>query len=374
VEAAIDGRGDSLKERIIGVDVFDRPVGYNPATDHVVRSAACEVRRRLAQYYQDSSAAREIRVEIRPGSYVPRFAVVEAGEPQGQNRKIEAEVFGPQSTAALSSRGKPIRRRAVLAVIPASAAILASIVFAGRRTPNGFDSFWRPIMSAEGRVVVCVGAGLPARGASDSPAGGLSAAGGPRAAVAGNSARGVSATSGSGRSTGRFSFASTMSLVRLSSLLEKKGVRYRIVPSSTLTFGELQGAPSILIGAYNNPLSLRCLESLRFQFGGDGQTPAIYDRKDPQSVGWAIIRNTRDYALIARVRDKKSGRTAVVLGGIGAAGTAAAAEFLTDPAQLQQLETVAPSGWQDMNLQVVLSTDLVNGVASRPQIVATDFW
>lgn len=165
-----------------------------------------------------------------------------------------------------------------------------------------------------------------------------------------------------------------MSLLKLSGMLEKRGARYRVVPSSGVTFGELQGAPSILIGAYNNPWSLRYLESLRFQFGSPDQAPAVYDRKDPQRAEWAPVKNTRDYAVITRVRDKGTGQTVVILGGIEQPGTSAATGFLTDPAQLQKLQAVAPDGWQDMNLQVVLSTDLVNGVASHPQIVATHFW
>lgn len=346
VEAALDGRAHSLKERIIGIDVFGRPIGYDPSTDHVVRSAACEVRKRLAQYYQDSSAPGEIRVEIYPGSYVPRFSVAEERGPK-------AEVREPQATATKSGPGDLIRRRATLGAIPVSAAIFASILVSRRRTPGAFDSFWRPMMASEGQVIVCVGAGANTSEANNSPSGG----------VAGPAGR-----------TARFSFAATMSVVKLSRLLEKRGVRYRVVPSSSVTFGDLQGAASILIGAYNNPWSLRSLESFRFRFGSPGQAQAVYDRKEPQGAGWAPVKDTRDYALIARVRDKKGGHAAVIFGGVDSAGTAAATEFLTDPAQLQKLQAVAPNGWQDMNLQVVLSTDLVNGVAGHPQIVATDFW
>src|SRR5579859_4221962 len=48
VEQVLDGRPDNLKERNIGVDVFGRPADYDTNVDHVVRSVAGEVRRRLA--------------------------------------------------------------------------------------------------------------------------------------------------------------------------------------------------------------------------------------------------------------------------------------------------------------------------------------
>lgn len=73
MERTLRGEGDLIKERTIGTDVFDREASYDTSTDHVVRSATAEVRRRLAQYYQDCDD--EVTIELRPGSYVPRFTV-----------------------------------------------------------------------------------------------------------------------------------------------------------------------------------------------------------------------------------------------------------------------------------------------------------
>jgi hypothetical protein len=79
VERALSGQGETLKERTIGVEVFGRPAGYDTAADHVVRSTAGDVRRRLAQYYQDSPDASPMRITFAPGSYVPQF---ETGAPR----------------------------------------------------------------------------------------------------------------------------------------------------------------------------------------------------------------------------------------------------------------------------------------------------
>jgi hypothetical protein len=49
VEHALALRTDSLKERMIGAEMFGRPVDYDTANDAVVRVKATEVRRRLAQ-------------------------------------------------------------------------------------------------------------------------------------------------------------------------------------------------------------------------------------------------------------------------------------------------------------------------------------
>jgi len=73
VERTIEGAGDQLKERTIGVEVFGRPADYDTASDHAVRSAASEIRKRLAQYYQSEAGSAELRIELQPGSYVPQF-------------------------------------------------------------------------------------------------------------------------------------------------------------------------------------------------------------------------------------------------------------------------------------------------------------
>ena len=73
VERVLSGEGDKLKERTIGVEVFGRPAGYDTAVDHVVRSTAGDVRRRLAQYYQENHEEGALRIVIEPGSYVPQF-------------------------------------------------------------------------------------------------------------------------------------------------------------------------------------------------------------------------------------------------------------------------------------------------------------
>ena len=53
VERTLEGRHEDLKERAIGIDVFGRTIDYDTNADHVVRSVAGEVRRRLAQYYME---------------------------------------------------------------------------------------------------------------------------------------------------------------------------------------------------------------------------------------------------------------------------------------------------------------------------------
>ena len=49
VESALDGHTSELKERTLGVAVFEREPDYDTNLDPVVRITAAEVRKRLAQ-------------------------------------------------------------------------------------------------------------------------------------------------------------------------------------------------------------------------------------------------------------------------------------------------------------------------------------
>ncbi len=73
VEHRLAGRFDHLRERMIGAEMFGRPVDYDTANDAVVRVKASEVRKKLAQYYHEAARKPAVHIELPVGSYVPRF-------------------------------------------------------------------------------------------------------------------------------------------------------------------------------------------------------------------------------------------------------------------------------------------------------------
>ena len=78
VEHSHTGEEERLKERTIGVEVFGRDPAYDTADDPVVRVRASEVRKRLAQYYQESGVPGDVRFEVPSGSYRVDFHWPEA--------------------------------------------------------------------------------------------------------------------------------------------------------------------------------------------------------------------------------------------------------------------------------------------------------
>src|SRR5580658_3846833 len=73
VARALEGQTDQLKERILGMEIFDRPPDYDTNKDPIVRVTAAEIRKRIEQYYQDPKHNHEIRLFLPAGSYAPQF-------------------------------------------------------------------------------------------------------------------------------------------------------------------------------------------------------------------------------------------------------------------------------------------------------------
>jgi hypothetical protein len=75
VEQTLNGAADQIKERTIGAEVFGRKPSYDTNLDHIVRTAATELRKRLAIYYGGEKHRSELRIGLVPGSYIPRFTL-----------------------------------------------------------------------------------------------------------------------------------------------------------------------------------------------------------------------------------------------------------------------------------------------------------
>src|SRR5579872_1005822 len=79
VEHTIGGPIGSLKERSIGVELFQLPQDFDTGQHTVVRVTANEVRKKLAQHYLGENGTHHpVRIELPPGSYSADFKFEEA--------------------------------------------------------------------------------------------------------------------------------------------------------------------------------------------------------------------------------------------------------------------------------------------------------
>src|SRR5438093_11490783 len=67
VSEAIAGRGDQLKEYVIGVQVFGKESSFDPRTDPIVRVQARRLRARLARYYREEGQNVDLIIDLPKG-------------------------------------------------------------------------------------------------------------------------------------------------------------------------------------------------------------------------------------------------------------------------------------------------------------------
>jgi hypothetical protein len=73
VDQAIAGHFDSLKERVIGMELFGRSASYDTGDDAIVRVTASDVRKRLLQHYGRYGTTSGFRISLPSGSYIPEI-------------------------------------------------------------------------------------------------------------------------------------------------------------------------------------------------------------------------------------------------------------------------------------------------------------
>jgi hypothetical protein len=386
VEQTLNGSADQIKERTIGVEVFDREPSYDTNLDHIVRTAATELRKRLAIYYGEEKHRCELRIGLIPGSYIPRFTLPEPGQVHSTETEIPLDLGVVPSPTKSSNvqltlepipderpkRSSPARRRFRFDLLFALSAAILSAAYLGygwlhRETAQ--DLFWRPVLETPGSVLLAVG---------DVPNGPpMPSNGGPD----GDFPTPILHTP----TSPTVPFADAVTIARVVGTLEASGKKVLIRRESASSFSDLREGPVVLIGAFNNEWSLRLTHRLRYSLALDAENHLIYikDSKNPslRNWSWRTDQSTdhrvgpgspvfKDYALISRIRNSETGHVVVVIGGLYTYGTEAAGEFLTDQQLLQAIAKAVGSDSAHQNLQIVLETTVTDETPGPPRVVA----
>lgn len=361
VDATLDGRCGDLKERTLGVEVFGRDPDYDTNADPVVRLSAGEVRKRIAQYYHENGSASQVQIELPLGSYVPEF----------QLRGPEAPVVQPEPVAEpLTSTGNQApagRRRLVIGILSAAAllaALTAGGIYAYHRAPAAegtiIDKFWGPMVKPAEPVLIVVGTGNRANQLNPED----------ETTSFGNHISGP---------THRISLASATALANVAGVLHQHGVTHEIKEDKETSLTDIHSHRLILIGATNNPWTMRLVNPLRFRFL-PGPMAQIQDTKNLQNTDWSIDFSkpnssvSTDFAIVARYHDPTTEGPVMVIAGIGPYGTEAASAFVATPQYLEQIAKQLPAGWENRNLEMVLKTEVIDGKAGPPLLVSTEVW
>jgi hypothetical protein len=117
VEKAIAGDFESLKERIIGVELFGRSSSYYTGDDAIVRVTASDVRKRLLQHYGTYGTPSGIRISLPLGSYIPEIRYDHLPEEAAGNGTPAASVHALETGPTLQGPVAPAPELAKLSAV-----------------------------------------------------------------------------------------------------------------------------------------------------------------------------------------------------------------------------------------------------------------
>lgn len=365
VEQTLKGQVDSLKERTLGVEVFDRQASYDTSEDAIVRVKANELRKRLAQYYVETGHDQEVRIELPSGSYVPEFHWAGGGA-------------GPVAEAS-ARRSRRWLRLGVLAVFVLLAGVIAWLRFGPSASPA--EQFWAPVFQSPRPVLICSGhpvVYLLARRVHekfrrlhpDLPPGPYIIKLPPNEITGDDVVPVVDQYIGVGD-------AHTAAL--LSALFARMGKPSQTRIGNDISFTDLRNSSAILIGAFSNFWTLEMTKDFRFVFEIKEGVKMVRDRAAADRK-WALPniapdgKTPEDYAIVSRVFESGAGGLLISVAGITQYGTQSGGEFLANPAYLSEALRHAPSGWQQKNVQVLLHTKIIGRTPAPPKVVDIHFW
>lgn len=371
VSHTLSGRSDLLKERTLGVEVFGKSANYDTANDPIVRVTAAEIRKRIAQYYQDPAHEHELRLSLPPGSYVPKFDPPHSFRAEEPHSTL-LSAHGEPTTGAADGSDEPqvrppapARHRWTIGALTAVVLLLIAVggwVWWQSSQQSAPTEFWAPVLSSSDPVLFCI---------ADQT---------QYTAIALRDAQDPSKQQVLHDNLTAVVIDDLTPLVKIAGFLQSNRKKYSMRGEGSTTLMDLRAGPTVFIGAYDNQWTLRLLKPLRFHFANDESMMhfGIVDSESKTPTTWVVDRtqqiatnNYNDYAIVARFTDSTTGKLAVVAAGVGRGGTIAAGELLTDAALLAP---VLRAAGDKHNIELVVSTPIIGGEPGPPRVEALYAW
>lgn len=382
VEKTLNGQVADLKERTLGIEVFHRESAYNTADDPVVRVCGSEVRRRIAQFYQQSPERHEIEIELPPGRYVPQFWRAAPGEVPGpeisqqvNGSDLAASGPGTESKAAEGRAAEePQTKRSRLNwLVPFVAGLLVEGLAVGavkvtldrRQANSSIMQVWNPLLTNPNPVLISVGRPHPPDESKFPP---------------------LSETTIRGhffQPSFRVSITAVAAISQIAGFLEMRQKTFSVHESDSNVLDDLHNRPVVLINGNDNKWAVLLLKPLRFHlepYPGKGRDASyVADTQHPERRDWMVDNNqpflqqTVDYAIVGRFYCPTTNGPVVVIAGLSSNGTEAGGEFMASPERLAELAHRAHASL-DKNFEAVLKVEVVGGNTGAATPIASQFW
>jgi hypothetical protein len=405
-DLTMQGDGGRINEYLIGAEVFLRGPEYSPSEDSVVRRQAHTLRQKLQEYYAGEGRTNPVRIELPVGRYVPLFRRV---KPDCPELAVVADLplGAVEDSAAIVAPAAPVRdagpgiksewfRGGWLFAAAILCALAAGYLAGSRNSPAEIGTatreFWGPWKESMRPAVVCysspmttvvkhfdrelppdtVPKRIPVREAEANilrSAFGLRDGGALYFMPAINQTKVGEAIAG----------------VNIAAVLSRLNVPVRATQSRLVNWDNLRGDDMILLGhseanQWLDPLLAQTPFRLS-STSGEAQRGIVNSapRKGEQPVyqiqyAAGNHEGDQEYALISMLPGVTAKQRLLLISGLNAQATQAAAEYLTSEESLADLigrlrkEQPARSGpW---HFQAVLKTEVHDKVPTKSWLVA----
>lgn len=414
VRKALAGDIGSLKERILGIELFRRDPSFDTDRDAVVRVAANDVRNRLHDFYSKNPEAR-IYISLPAGHYVPTIEVrsagasdapavvlpqaaeMPAGEPSAQldsavietaARKLEAPVIAADEIRAAHGAAHPVRwnTRLFAGATVVLVVVLAGVRFWDHRNSAATHSFtvaelppWSQLITPNKRLnLVLADANLVAATVSL----------GKKIPIEEYASHKFNYLPG-----GQGQFEAYLNQIplttvsdatiatRIAELVTRAGGGVQVMYSNRLDISHLKGEePLMLVGSEtSNPWVQLFDDRLNFQIvhNFDNGMDICINRR-PQAGEAAIYTPRRNpagvsegYALIALIPNLTGKAKVLIVAGTSTEATEAAGDFVVNSSELSAaLKTPLKHISSPKHLELLIKTSFVSGAAARSELLA----
>jgi hypothetical protein len=393
VQYRLQRHPEPLKERMIGAALFNRPLDYSTGDDSVVRAQAREVRRRLEKYYAACSGDNPVHIELPVGSYTPEFrwtVPLQVGDGLVNSMSFPAApafIDLAASRSSVISPGVRFSARKLLLGVAAAIACFLLVLMVRRFThaapPEGVISkFWAPAFASPKPLLICLPKPVLYRPSADVYK--------RTAESPGEFDREIDRmthpphlrpedTVRWGDMIEFFEYGVAQgdveAAIRLSNFLGRQGKDSEVRIGNGSSAADMRNSPAVVIGAFSNPMTMEMTAGLHFAFVDDDKGIRIQEQ-GPSGRSWHPKNGPigEDYGLVTRLLDSATGQFVVLVAGVEASGSDAAADLIVHPDGLEKALRDSSREWPEKNLQIVVSTTVKDGVAGPPTVVATYVW
>jgi hypothetical protein len=385
-ELTLKGESHRINEYLIGSEVFQRGPEYSPNEDSIVRRQALTLRQKLQEYYAAEGRDHAVRIELPVGRYVPVFRRIE---------RVTAPV-NPESPALEKSR-----KIGYWPVLSGGLLLLAGLAIGmlipeqqrqdGQVLGAATREIWGDWLQPGSEAVICFSNpmttvikhfdkplppdALPKRLGTHSDEDQLF--------------RKVFRVPPGGYFyqtpvVNQTKMGEAISGVHLSALLTKAGVSLRSAQSRFLSWDELRNDNYILLGHNEaNPWLELILKDYPFRLvATSGARPRGIVNVNPRPgepgeyrISYSQGENDMDqeYALLSMIPGISRSRRMILINGLNAQATQAAAEFLTNELALNELlsglRKAAPDHKGPWHFQAIVKTEVYDKVPTRATFV-----